>query len=158
MPTPTLEYPGDLDLEKAQAKLTALLAAGITDFIDLTETHELNPYEPLLNSLAAERGITVSYQRFPIEDLNVPDAATLEHLLANLTSVVTAGRKAAVHCWGGIGRTGTVIGCYLVRAQQLSGTEALAHIAGEWEGVAKRHRAPRSPETAAQWRLVEAFR
>ncbi len=152
------EYPGDLNKEKAQAKLTALLLAGVTDFIDLTEMHELNPYEPLLNSLAAERGITVSYQRFPIEDLNVPDAETIENVLASLVSTVTAGRKAAVHCWGGIGRTGTIIGCYLIRAQQLNGTDALAHIAGEWEGVAKRHRAPRSPETAAQCRLVEGFR
>ena len=25
------------------------------------------------------------------------------------------GRKVYVHCWGGVGRTGTVVGCYLVR-------------------------------------------
>ena len=152
------EYPGDLDPHKARTKLTALLQAGITDFFDLTEAHELAPYESQLQALAAEQGVQVRYQRFPIKDVSVPEPATLEAMLAVLATSVAAGRKAAVHCWGGVGRTGTVIGCYLVRALQLTGAQALAQIAGEWQGVEKIHRKPHSPETAAQCRLVEAFR
>ena len=152
------EYPGDLDPEKARFKLTSLLQAGITDFYDLTEVHELAPYEDLLQTLAVEHGVKVFYYRFPIRDVSVPDPATLEAVLKALGTSVTAGRKAAVHCWGGVGRTGTVIGCHLVRAQQLTGAEALARIDEEWQGVAKRDRKPHSPETTAQCRLVEEFR
>ena len=38
-----------------------------------------------------------------------------------------------VHCWGGIGRTGTVVGCWLVR-HGMTGDEALAEFAspGRW--------------------------
>ena len=152
------EYPGDLDPEKARAKLTALLQAGITDFFDLTEADELAPYQKLLEKVAAEQGGKAQYHRFPIPDVSVPEPALLEAVLGALATSVAAGRKAAVHCWGGVGRTGTVIGCYLVRAEQLTGAQALARIAEEWQGVAKRDRKPQSPETAAQCRLVEEFR
>lgn len=152
------EYPGDLNPEAARVKLTALLAAGITDFFDLTEAHELNAYEPLLQQLAAERRAKVFYHRFPIRDVQVPTPKTLEAILKSLADAVAAGRKAAVHCWGGVGRTGTVIGCYLVRHEQLSGSEALAHLAQQWKGVAKSHRKPHTPETAAQFQLVESFK
>ncbi|MBG8553460.1 ADP-ribosylglycohydrolase family protein [Hymenobacter guriensis] len=151
------EYPGDRNPAKATVKLNALLDAGITDFFDLTEVHELVPYDILLQQVAVTRRQTVHYHRFSIPDAGLPDEATLEAILASLADSVAAGRKAAVHCWGGIGRTGTVIGCYLVRYQKFSGSEALAHIAHEWKGVEKSCRIPRSPETDAQFRLVEAF-
>jgi len=102
--------------------------------------------------------VKVFYYRFPICDVSVPDPATLEAVLEALGTSVTAGRKAAVHCWGGVGRTGTVIGCYLVRALQLTGAEALEHIAREWQGVEKRNRKPHSPETSAQCRMVETYK
>ena len=151
------EYPGDKVVVLARAKLTALLDAGITDFFDLTEAHELISYEPWLQELADQRGVVVRYQRCPIQDVDVPTPAVLEGVLAALADTVAAGRKAAVHCWGGVGRTGTVLGCYLVRAQQVSGAEALASIAQKWQGVEKSHRVPRSPETAAQCCFVEFF-
>ena len=151
------EYPGARTAALAHAKLKALLDAGITDFFDLTEALELTPYEPWLQELANQKGIVVRYQRYPIRDVDVPTPAILEGVLAALADTVAAGRKAAVHCWGGVGRTGTVLGCYLVRAHQVSGAEALASIAREWQGVEKSHRVPRSPETAAQCRMMEEF-
>ncbi len=134
-----------------------MLATGITDFYDLTEAYELTSYLPLLQKLAKAQGRTITYQRFPITNVDVPDAATLEAVSAALNKTVTAGRKAVVHCWGGVGRTGTVLEYFLVRAEQLNGTAALNKIAKEWQGVAKRDRKPHSPETAAQCRLVETF-
>ena len=67
------EYPGDQKQEQARRKLTALLDAGITDFYDLTEAHELLPYEPLLSEMGASRGVKVHYQWFPIRDVNIPN-------------------------------------------------------------------------------------
>jgi len=41
------EYPGDRRDGPAKAKFGALLDAGVRTFIDLTESHELAPYDSL---------------------------------------------------------------------------------------------------------------
>lgn len=156
------EYPGDRDPTVAAAKLDVLLAAGIREFVDLTHPHELVPYEILLYERAAAAGLppgAVGYRRLPIQDMGVPDAARLDEILAALHAAEVAGRPAAVHCWGGIGRTGTVVGCYLVRhGGAPTGEAALAHIAQEWATIAKRDRFPESPQTPAQRALVRGVR
>ncbi|MBC7448213.1 MAG: dual specificity protein phosphatase family protein, partial [Hymenobacteraceae bacterium] len=130
------EYPGDLHPAVAAAKLDALLGAGIREFIDLTRPHELVPYEELLYERATVAGLpagAVRYQRLPIQDMAVPAPECLEEILAVLYAAETAGRPAVVHCWGGIGRTGTVVGAYLVRhGGAPNGEAALARIAREW--------------------------
>ncbi len=155
------EYPGDPDPAAATAKLAALLAAGIREFVDLTQPRELVPYEALLAECAAAAGLptgAVRYQRLPIQDMGIPGPDRLEEILAVLHAAETAGRPAVVHCWGGIGRTGTVVGCYLVRHGGVpDGASALAHIAQEWRTIAKHDRFPISPQTAAQRELVRRF-
>lgn len=89
--------------------------------------------------------------------MSVPAAKRLEEVLAALADSAAAGRRAVVHCWGGVGRTGTVVGCHLRQHFGLSGDEALARIAEEWKGVEKNRRVPRSPETAEQAAFVQAF-
>ena len=59
-------------------------------------------------------------------------------------------------CWGGVGRTGTTVGCWLVRHGR-TGDEALAHLARLWSRVAKAHRSPRSPETAEQAKYIRGW-
>lgn len=108
------EYPGDREEVTARQKLGDLLDAGIRTFVDLTESHELTPYSDWLASEAAARGVAVRYQRFPIEDLNVPTVPHMREILTEITRVLDAGTPVYVHCWGGIGRTGTVVGCWLV--------------------------------------------
>ena len=68
------------------------------------------------------------------------------------------GRISAVHCRGGIGRTGMVIGCWLVESGVArDGAEALAIIAREWKSVEKCKRYPHSPETGPQFEFVAKF-
>ena len=43
------------------------------------------------------------------------------------------GKNVYVYCWGGIGRTSTAVGCWLVR-HGMTGDEALAEIAERWQG------------------------
>jgi len=154
------EYPGAQQAAEAAPRLDALLGAGIRDFYDLTEAGELEPYEAQLRERATRLAIpaeSIRFRRFPIRDVSVPSAKRLAEVLAALDESAAAGRRAAVHCWGGVGRTGTVVGCHLMQRHGLSADEALGRIAEEWKGVAKSSRIPRSPETEEQANFVRAF-
>lgn len=144
------EYPGTKDGSEAQAKIERHLAAGITTFIDLTEPGELEAYEPLLQGRAI-------YHRFPIEDLSIPEShEEMVEILDTIDQALADGHTIYLHCWGGVGRTGTVVGCYLVR-HGLEGREALDQIAAWWQGVAKAYRIPDSPETWEQKAYIRAW-
>ena len=145
------EYPGDKNPTGAELKLRTLLAAGIDTFVDLTEPDEgLEPYAPILIQLGQERGISVSHQRFPIHDFGVPrNRGHMSSILDAVDAARSDGGTVYLHCWGGVGRTGTVVGCWLVR-RGLSGIDALARLAELWQGVEKAYRIRHSPETPAQ--------
>ena len=153
------EYPGAKDGADAHRRLHHFLAAGITLFLDLTREWEsgLVPYELALREeatavqRAAELGLAVEYRRMTIADLDVPSVPFMRQILDTLDEALQAGHVVYVHCWGGIGRTGTVVGCYLVR-HGFTGEEALQKIACWVAGTPKAHRP--SPETAEQWRMV----
>ena len=67
------------------------------------------------------------------------------------------GGGVYVHCWGGIGRTGTVVGCHLVRSG-MTGDEALAEVAEPFTSMAKYSPRRRSPETLEQEDYVRSWR
>jgi hypothetical protein len=151
------EYPGARAEADAQGKLNTLLAAGIRHFVDLTETGEYNlrPYWPLVQQLAAGRGVEVAHTRLSIPDMGTPTRAQMLQILDTIDAALAGGQGVYVHCFGGIGRTGTVVGCYLVR-HGADATAALAEIARLRVGTPDGDR--RSPETEAQRRLVLAWR
>ena len=151
------EYPGDRNDAPARAKLGALLDAGVTTFIDLTEPHELAPYERLVVEMARARGKDVKYHRVSIQDISVPKSATVMHeILDEIDAALNAGGVVYVHCWGGVGRTGTVVGCHLVR-RGMTGDEALARVAELFRNMEKYPRRRRSPETDEQESYVRAW-
>jgi len=143
-------------------KLDALLRAGVRTFIDLTEAGELSPYANILCGRAALLGIdtaTIEYHRFPIRDRSLPESVNhMYRVLDVLRDNEERGRISAVHCRGGIGRTGMVIGCWLVESGLAkNGREALGIIAREWRTVEKCKRFPHSPETGPQFEFVLNF-
>jgi atypical dual specificity phosphatase len=110
------EYPGAYNEKEARRKIEAILKAGILSFIDLTEAVDpLKPYEPILQELAASMGLEVSYRRMPIRDMSIPTTELMDEILNTIETEIGAGRPVYFHCWGGIGRTGTVAGCWLVQ-------------------------------------------
>lgn len=145
------EYPGHKAADDMRTRLRAFLACGVTEFVDLTEVGEngLRPYAAALAEEAQAVGREISHCRFPVRDLDVPNAATMRTILDHMDAALAAGRVVAVHCWGGVGRTGTVVGCWLVR-HGMSGDAALQQIGQWWQTMEKKHRRPRSPETSAQ--------
>jgi hypothetical protein len=150
------EYPGAADDCAAREKLARFLDAGIRTFMDLTETTEpLARYDGLLQSLAAERGIQTRHVRQAVPDLGVPgERAQMRRILTTIREEVAAKRPVYVHCWGGIGRTGTVIGCWLVE-EGLAGPAAIARIAELRADTPDGRRA--SPETEAQRRYIREW-
>jgi len=89
-------YPGT-DAERLAVE------AGVTLFVDLTEEGELEPY-------GAER-----HSRFGIRDFSVAPPDVITAVLDAIDSELDAGGTVYLHCWGGCGRTGTLVSCWLVR-------------------------------------------
>ncbi|MFZ6874404.1 protein-tyrosine phosphatase family protein [Undibacterium sp. Di27W] len=151
------EYPGALDDETAAIKLKQYLDCGVDYFIDLTEQDELHPYAALLNKLAAERGMQVQHHRFAIRDRSTPSSTKLmQDILCSLREALAKQHIVYVHCFGGIGRTGTVIGCYL--AEQHQDTKAgLQELAQLWQQMDKKRYWPETPQTTEQHAWVLAW-
>ena len=152
------EYPFSVDPPAALDKLRRFLDAGITSFIDLTEEGELDPYERVLREEAARRGVEVEYRRLPIPDMGVPSRERMAEILDAIDDACRRGRTVYVHCWGGVGRTGTVVGCHLVR-RGMRGDVALREVAALFATMSpeKRRANPRSPEVEAQRRFVREW-
>ena len=105
----------------AEAEVVALVGDGVTMFLDLTEKGELTPYARLVPGSAR-------HVRIPIRDFSVPTDEQLVTALDAIDAEIETGGIVFVHCWAGCGRTGVVVGCWLVR----HGTppqEALSRIA-----------------------------
>jgi protein-tyrosine phosphatase len=94
--------------ENAPAEVRDLLAAGVTLFLDLTHEHELDPYDHLVPPPSR-------YVRISIRDFSVPTEETLEAALDEIDAELALGGLVYVHCWAGCGRTGVVVGSWLVR-------------------------------------------
>lgn len=120
------EYPGAKEPEKARQKLATLIDAGITSFVDLTEAGEvtwggdrMKPYDALLHDVAAERDKAVNYKRHPIRDMSITSDDHYDEILEHIRAELADSRVVVVHCWGGKGRTGTVVGAWLIDAERL---------------------------------------
>lgn len=147
------EYPAHDFGAQLRGRLDSFLDFGLDTFIDLTDPDELPPYLPVLVEQARYYDIDVRYKRFSINDHSVPAHKNMQAILDEIDDALDAGRKVYVHCWGGIGRTGTVVGCYLVR-RGLSGKQALAQLAEWWQDVPKSRIWSSTPETKRQVEFI----
>src|SRR5260370_35545342 len=128
------EYPGALDSEEARRRLRRFLQAGVRHFIDLTEIGELRPYAELLTE---EAGSRTSYERIPIRDVSVPDEPkTMAEIIAAIDRAIAEGGITYVHCWGGVGRTGLAVACWLQESGQKP-DEALMDLPAKWRSGAQ---------------------
>jgi ADP-ribosyl-[dinitrogen reductase] hydrolase len=124
-------YPGRGRGGGPEAELSAILGAGIDAFVDLTEAGEERgaPYAPLLESRTSPRsgsqggsqnGSRSRPQSGPVLRRQIPtadmaaDPEAVRAALGELDSLLSQGRTVYLHCLGGLGRTGTVLGSYFV--------------------------------------------
>ncbi|MGC9520613.1 MAG: protein-tyrosine phosphatase family protein [Anaerolineae bacterium] len=140
------EYPRNIDEASSREKIAALTAAGVTAFIDLTgENDGLLPYVHFLE--------TASHEQFPIRDFSVPDSPeTTAAILDAIDVYLARGDLVYVHCWGGVGRTGVIVGCWLAR-HGYPGRAALVRLRELWAQCPK-SACKASPETAEQARYI----
>ena len=135
------EYPRNKDEATSQKKINALLEAGISVFVDLTEeTEGLLSYTTLI-------GKTI-HRRFAIRDVAIPDSPeTTTQILDTIDCYIEQGEMVYVHCWGGVGRTGVIIGCWLARKGN-GGEAALIGLRELWAQCPKSviRKTPDTPE------------
>jgi len=127
--------------------VSALERHGVALFVDLT--HPSDPLPDYGPWLVAGRRL-----RHPIPDMGTPTAGHMMRILDDIDAARDAGGTVYVHCWGGVGRTGTVVGCWL-RRHGLDDGDPIARIAELRTGITGERSSPETPEQAE---LVRGWR
>ena len=148
------EYPSGREIPHSyagRARLKQLLDAGISRIVDLTEEGECPAYDQLLPP-------SVLHLRRTIPDTEVPRHPSLMRAIQeDLALALAGGENVYVHCRAGIGRTGTVAGCFLVE-QGLDGDDALRELNALWTLQCARAASwPEVPQTPEQANYVRMW-
>jgi atypical dual specificity phosphatase len=123
----------------AEDELAALAERGFAGLVSLTE----DPLEP---DRVARAGL--AYLHLPVRDFAAPRMGDVAAFVEFVRRVVSErGKPVAVHCGSGLGRTGTMLACFLV-SEGRSAEEAMAEV---------RRKRPGSIESAAQEEAVRAW-
>ena len=100
------------------AALHDLSEAGISVLINLHE-------KPHPDNALTPHGLVEVH--IPVRDFTAPTPEQLAQGVAAIETAILEGKKVAVHCGAGLGRTGTLLACYLVK-QGLEPATAIARI------------------------------
>jgi protein-tyrosine phosphatase/nicotinamidase-related amidase len=92
-------------------------------------------------------GLNVHYTR--IVDQSVPTDTLMNDTLKWLDGEISENKKTLIHCVGGIGRTGTVVACYLKKYSGLNTEEAIETV--------RKNRSPRAVENELQEKFVKEY-
>jgi protein-tyrosine phosphatase len=92
----------------------AMVKCGATTVVCLVEEREVAGHWPHYAEWL-HRHVGNDAVWFPIHDLNAPTLELTEPLLDDLLDRIDRGEHLLMHCAAGIGRTGTIAACILVR-------------------------------------------
>lgn len=142
-------YPASLDDQETEKILATLLELGMNTFVCLQAEvnintpehawrsgHGLRPYikdaQKILSRAHETQNPKIQQQKIdflhlPIIDGNVTTDSAMNRLVEDVMERVLRGERLYVHCWGGHGRTGTLIAVMLGRLYGLPYTNALRY-------------------------------
>ena len=124
---------------RTERALAALSGSGVRLLINLHG----RPHDPARLERHGLREL-----HLPVKDFAAPSPAQVERAVGAILEALEAGEAAAVHCGGGLGRTGTVLACYLASSEGLEAAEAVRQV---------RELRPGSVETPAQLAAVRTW-
>ncbi|TWU37489.1 Dual specificity phosphatase, catalytic domain [Novipirellula aureliae] len=120
-------YPGRPDPADHRQRIASLFNAGMRTFINLQEENETNNsgkpfvrYDNELRRLASDRSEQIAHLRFPIPDGGTTSIDRMRCILDAIDLSLAADRPVYIHCFGGMGRTGTAVCCWLLRHRLIS--------------------------------------
>jgi len=155
-------YPGSKDKTEAKQKLKDLIASGIRHVISLMEPDEFdhsgNPftsYVDQMEAIAKSMKINVTFDLLSIKDLSIPSVREMVRILNQIDICMEYNKPVYIHCWGGRGRTGTVVGCYLARHRHASERDIIDMISGLRKNVEDWNMP--SPETKQQVDMIVSW-
>ena len=76
----------------------------------------------------------VNYLHVSSNDMGVPEFADLTFAVDFIHRRITNSEPVMVHCLAGMGRTGTILACYLIKYQKMSANEATEKVRKERPG------------------------
>ena len=154
-------YPGSPRPAEHRARIESLWNAGVRTFINLMAENEKDstgeafaPYEDIVRDLAEAADEKVKCLRFPIRDLSVPAPAEMATILDAIDRSLKRDRLAYVHCFGGVGRTGTVVCSWLLERGMATVDTVFTDISELRQADKEAGQRP-SPETPAQIEFVK---
>ena len=124
-------YPGHTYRRDTADDLAAMRALGVVRLILLVEDRELESWgDPAIVELGSRAGLEVL--RHPITDGSPPASVEEMDRILDQIDQARASGDVVVACMGGVGRTGTVAACALVRGgstarQAIDAIRALRH-------------------------------
>lgn len=151
------EYPGSRTgyvfrtEDIVRERMQSLVEFDINVIIDLSKPGEGEDYRELLRQEARRHNVKVEHVRMPIMDMGVPTVDEMVSILDRIDQALIGNLAVYVHCMAGIGRTGMVVGCHLVR-HGIPADQVLA-IMNELRKNMPYGKYP-SPETATQEQFI----
>ena len=123
---------------ESEDAFTLLYRTGIRALFNLSERP--HPYE-------APNTIGMLVRHIPVADYTAPTLDQVQEAVAMISSCLDRHLPVVVHCMAGLGRTGTILACYLVR-MEIPANKAISSI---------RERRPGSIETLEQEAIVYEY-
>jgi len=118
-----------------------LNSQGVLTLVRMAETHK----NEVPSFQIAKLGLSDCYE--PVPDFIAPSLTQVNKILQFISGSLSAGRPVGVSCGAGLGRTGTILACYLV-SQGYEASAAINEV---------REKRPGSIETKSQEDAVEAY-